>query len=170
MTRFRVILPALATLALVVAAVGIMSWATPAEAATIVVNTTDDENNADGDCSLREAVTSANNDAATDACTAGSGADIITLPAGTYTLTLGQIDINTDVTINGAGAAGIAIGLAASLGFTRALGSMLHGISATDPLTLGGTALLMGVVTVLACWIPARAATRVEVNQALLTE
>ena len=51
-----------------------------------------------------------------------------------------------------------------------ALGGMLHGINPTDPLTLGGTALLMAGVTLLACWLPARAATRVEVNQALLTE
>lgn len=59
-----------------------------AEAATITVNTTADENNADGDCSLREAIRSANGDVAIDACTAGSGADTVSVPAGTYTLSI----------------------------------------------------------------------------------
>ncbi|MEX0800813.1 MAG: choice-of-anchor Q domain-containing protein [Dehalococcoidia bacterium] len=79
--------------------------ATPAHAADIAVNTTDDENNVDGDCSLREAVEAANTDAAVDACTAGAGADTIAVPAGTYLLETGELEITTDVTINGAGAA-----------------------------------------------------------------
>jgi CSLREA domain-containing protein len=80
---------------------------------TITVNTTDDELNTDGDCSLREAIQAANTNAAVDACTAGSGADTITVPAGTYTLTItgadedanatGDLDITDSVTINGAG-------------------------------------------------------------------
>ena len=41
----------------------------------IAVTTTDDELNADGDCSLREAVVAANTDAAVDACPAGSGSE-----------------------------------------------------------------------------------------------
>src|SRR3989304_4976715 len=77
----------------------------PAHAATITVNTTADELNADGDCSLREAITAANTDAASDACTAGSGADTITVPAGTHTLSLGELDVWSDMTISGAGAA-----------------------------------------------------------------
>ena len=86
-----------------------------AAGATINVNTTDDELNADSDCSLREAVQAANTDIAVDGCTAGSGADTIVLPAGTYRLTLagadengnasGDLDILSDVTIEGAGAA-----------------------------------------------------------------
>src|SRR3970282_2551136 len=78
-------------------------------AAAITVNTTDDELNADGDCSLREAITAANTDAAVDACTAGSGADTITLGAGVYALSLGpagddsaatgDLDITDDLTI-----------------------------------------------------------------------
>jgi CSLREA domain-containing protein len=81
---------------------------------TITVNTTDDELNTDGDCSLREAIQAANTNAAVDACTTGSGADTITVPAGTYTLTIagagenanatGDLDITDSVTINGAGA------------------------------------------------------------------
>ncbi len=87
----------------------------PASAATISVTTTDDELNSDGDCSLREAIQAANTDAAVDACTAGSGADTIDLPANTYTLSIagtgedanatGDLDITADLTITGAGQA-----------------------------------------------------------------
>jgi len=74
-------------------------------AAVITVNTFADENNIDGDCSLREAVAAANGDAAVDACS-GVGAfgdDTINLPAGTYDLsTVGtQIDINDATSGNG---------------------------------------------------------------------
>jgi len=55
---------------------------TAANADTIInVNTTDDELNSDGDCSLREAIRAANSDAAVDACLAGSGADTIIPPS-----------------------------------------------------------------------------------------
>jgi CSLREA domain-containing protein len=84
-----------------------------AHAATIVVNTTDDELNSDGDCSLREAIHAANIDTAVSGCAAGDGADTITLPAGYYTLTIpgtdeennvtGDLDINSYLTINGDG-------------------------------------------------------------------
>ena len=70
---------------------------------TITVNTTTDELNNDGDCSLREAIQAANSDSAVDACPAGSGADTISLPAATYTLTLGQLTINTPTTLTGVG-------------------------------------------------------------------
>ena len=53
---------------------------------TIAVTTTADELNADGDCSLREAVAAANYDIAVDACPAGNGGDVIDIPAGTYTV------------------------------------------------------------------------------------
>ncbi len=86
-----------------------------AHAATITVNTTADELNTDGDCSLREAIYAANIDSAVDACTAGSGADTIVVPAGTYTLTIppdgtpndgwdGDLDVFGDLTIDGVGA------------------------------------------------------------------
>jgi CSLREA domain-containing protein len=62
---------------------GVLALAAPANAATITVNTFADELNTDGDCSLREALASANADGgpANDACINGSGADIIVLPA-----------------------------------------------------------------------------------------
>jgi CSLREA domain-containing protein len=72
-------------------------------AANLTVNTTTDELNSDGDCSMREAIQAANTDTAVDACPAGSGADIITVPAGTYTLTLSHLFIRTNMTINGSG-------------------------------------------------------------------
>jgi len=92
-----------ASLALIVTLA--LAWGSaPAQAAAITVNTTDDEVNSDGDCSLREAIQAANIDAATDACAAGSGADTITVPFGTYDLTLGVLDVFDAATINGAGA------------------------------------------------------------------
>ncbi|MCS6909343.1 MAG: CSLREA domain-containing protein, partial [Anaerolineales bacterium] len=85
----------------------------PAYAASITVNTTDDELNNDGDCSLREAIQAANTNTAVSGCTAGSGDDTITVPAGTYTLTIpgnnedngqtGDLDITSNITIIGAG-------------------------------------------------------------------
>lgn len=90
-------------------------FTSPAHAATIAVNTTVDELDNDGNCSLREAIMSANSDTAFDACTAGSGADTITVPAGTYLLTRmgadedtnasGDLDLSGDLTIVGAGSA-----------------------------------------------------------------
>src|SRR5262245_27796539 len=88
-------------------------YAPLAHAATITVNTTTDELNTDGDCSLREAIRAANLDQTVDACPKGSGADTISLPAGTYILALpgtnensaltGDLDITHDLTIVGAG-------------------------------------------------------------------
>ncbi|MCB8979005.1 MAG: CSLREA domain-containing protein [Ardenticatenaceae bacterium] len=99
---------------LVVGGLGITAVFTPlVHADTITVDTTADEVNTNGNCSLREAILSANGDTAVDSCTAGSGADVITLPPGTYTLSLagagenaaqtGDLDITADVTINGGG-------------------------------------------------------------------
>ncbi|MBE7516768.1 MAG: carboxypeptidase regulatory-like domain-containing protein [Chloracidobacterium sp.] len=98
-------------------------------AATFVVNSTADVNDAapgdgvcetaagNGVCTLRAAITEAN---------AFAGADIITLPAGTYTITLtggnensnvsGDFDITTDITINGAGSGNTIVQGAASRG------------------------------------------------------
>src|SRR5690348_5855386 len=59
-----------------------------AHAATIRVTTTGDLLAADGVCSLREAVLSANQDVSVGGCIAGGGADTIVLRAGTYTLAI----------------------------------------------------------------------------------
>lgn len=81
---------------------------------TIVVSSTDDDLALNGNCTLREAVIGANTNTAVDSCAAGSGADTIVLPAGTYVLTLagpgenashtGDLDILSDITIRGTGA------------------------------------------------------------------
>ena len=103
----RLALPLVASLALAgVLVLGPVVQAENARSrATIVVNTADDENNTDGDCSLREAVQAANTNAAVDGCAAGDvDGDRITFMAG-YTISLsgGQLLITDDVEIDGAG-------------------------------------------------------------------
>src|SRR5689334_5510780 len=73
-----------------------------AQGAAITVTTNGDGVAADGACSLREAVQAANTDLAVNECAAGSGADQISLGATTYTLTGGQLDVTSELTITGA--------------------------------------------------------------------
>ena len=57
---------------------------------------------------------------------------------------------------------GIALGLAMSFALTRLLASFLFGVSAIDALTFVGVPILLTAVTLAACWIPARRATKVD--------
>jgi putative ABC transport system permease protein len=69
--------------------------------------------------------------------------------------------------------AGLALGILGSVVLARtisALSSLLHGVTATDPLTLAAVLLLLLGVAVVACWVPARKATGVDPTVALRGE
>jgi predicted permease len=63
--------------------------------------------------------------------------------------------------------AGLIVGLAGAVAATRALGGLLFGVTATDPATFAGVLLVLGGAALLASWLPARRAARVEPTRAL---
>jgi ABC-type antimicrobial peptide transport system permease subunit len=57
---------------------------------------------------------------------------------------------------------GVTIGLIAALAFSRLVSGLLFGVKSTDPLTFGGIAILLTIVALIASYIPARRAARID--------
>ena len=144
-----------------------------ASAATITVTSTADGIVADGNCTLREAITSANTDTAIDACTAGSGADTIVLGAGTYTLSVaganenanatGDLDITSNITLSGADPASTII---SGAGLDRVIHVLSTGTATIQHVTIrdgasqfGGGVYNAGTTTLRDCIVTANSAT-----------
>ncbi len=65
---------------------------------------------------------------------------------------------------------GIVVGLAGAFGLSRLLNTMVFGVSVTDPVIFGSVAVGLGVIAIVAGYVPARRATRVDPMHALRNE
>jgi ABC-type antimicrobial peptide transport system permease subunit len=66
--------------------------------------------------------------------------------------------------------AGMVLGLAGSMALSRSVQGLLFGVTATDPITFGAVAAMLLVVALVACYIPAWRATRLNPTTALRAE
>lgn len=124
-------------------AAGLLACTAGAGAATITVDTLADELNANGNCSLREALQAANANAAVDGCTAGTaGLDTILLPAGTIPLSV-TVNVTDAATLRGAGRASTTIQRGATTAFngTGVVGATLtlEDLAVVGTINTGGT-------------------------------
>jgi CSLREA domain-containing protein len=152
----------LVSLALGIGLALVVYWvtSTPAFAATIVVTTSADNDAADGECSLREAIIAANSDAAYNGCGPGSGDDVIDMTgiSGTITLVSHLPIITETVQLNGPATDGLTIdgldtynaidttGMGVDIGVDHltVTNVISDGIYATGSITVTNSAILAG--------------------------
>jgi len=118
-----------------------------ASATTINVTANAVDLTTNGNCSLYEALESADTDAAVDNCVAGSGADTVNVPNGTYVLAVIALDFGgTDLTVSGASRAGTIIDGDGGYGLNYDGGSGVHSLT-LQHLTVTNTKGLSSLVS-----------------------